>query len=487
MKTVKIISILFLALLGSIFASTLGINPAIGAVVLQVMHFIPMPAGIMGINAITSKVLIEQRQAHEDRMLEIHNKAKEENRVFNEEEKTEYDEEKRKRNELDPKIKELQEREQLEEESARRAIGAMQKKKENEEIRKYSFMKALRSVVSGENLEGFEREMDQEARKQALQDGIALEGKGIVIPPMILDPNSEKRANELVVGTATLGGNAVATELHDFIGALQNALVFTQLGADFMTGLKGNVQFPIETAVAAATWEGEIDANAQSAPTIGKVSMTPKRLGTYVDIATQLTLQTSPSVEARIRRQMINAIKLGIEQAAINGSGSVPIPEGILSKSGIGSVVGGTNGLIPTWANIVALESKVAIANADVGTLGYLVNAATRGILKSTPKVSGAAGMIWENGATPLNGYKAAVTNAVPSTLTKGTAESICSALIFGNWADLMIGSWSGIEILADPYTKATNGMVRLVVNSFNDIQVGNEKSFAAMKDALTA
>lgn len=86
-----------------------------------------------------------------------------------------------------------------------------------------------------------------------------------------------------------------------------------------------------------------------------------------------------------------------------------------------------------------------------------------------------------------LNGYRAMASNQVPGNLTKGTANAICSAILFGNWADLMIGEWGVIEIIADPFSKKKQALVE--VTSFNlcDIGLRHEESFAAMKDALTS
>lgn len=484
MKTSLILSTLFLALMGSIFAGVLGVNPMIGAAVMQVVQFMPMPAGVLGMSLLTAKVLEEQRTAIHEEMVALNKVAKDENRKFKDDEKTKWNELQTKYDGFDDQILEAKEREALEEREARRKIAETQREKEVKTIKKYSFLEACRAISSGQKATGFIAEMDQEARKQAITEGITLLPHSLVIPRMILNPNAEKR--DMTAGTATEGGNAVATVLEDFIEFLYARLVLTDLGADFMTGLIGNIDFPTESAVATATWEGETDANAESDPTVGKISMSPKRLGTYTDISNQLLIQTSPSIEARIRRQFVNAIQLAIEAAAINGTGVDPIPEGILNTTGIGDVAGGTDGAAPTWANIVTLESLVAAANADVGNLGYLINAVTRGKLKTTPKVATNDLFIFGDGAMPLNGYKAAVTNQVPSNLVKGSSGAVCSAIIFGNFADLIIGMWGGMEILADPYTQATSGLFRLVVNTFADVAVGHPASFAAMQDALT-
>ena len=117
--------------------------------------------------------------------------------------------------------------------------------------------------------------------------------------------------------------------------------------------------------------------------------------------------------------------------------------------------------------------------------MGYLTNAKVRGKLKTTSKVSGQNGFIWEDGM--LNGYKASVSNQVPSNLTKGTSSGVCSAIIFGNWSDLIIGQWGTLDLMVDPYSGSTSGTVRVVALQDVDIAVRNAVSFSAMLDALTA
>ena len=97
------------------------------------------------------------------------------------------------------------------------------------------------------------------------------------------------------------------------------SLALTQAGADFQTGLVGNIAWPAENAVAVGTWETEISAGAESLPTTTQVTMSPNRVGTYVDISNQALLQTSPSVGDRISRQMVAAIAHAVDIAGIEG------------------------------------------------------------------------------------------------------------------------------------------------------------------------
>ena len=128
----------------------------------------------------------------------------------------------------------------------------------------------------------------------------------------------------------------------------------------------------------------------------------------------------------------------------------------------------------------------VPVDNADIGSLAYLTNPRVRGKLKQTEKASNTAQFVWSDGGE-MNGYRAAVTNQVSSTLTKGSASGTCSAIFYGNWSDLIIAFWSGVDILVDPYTLGKSGSLRVRALQDCDVQVRRAQSFAAMLDALPA
>jgi HK97 family phage major capsid protein len=293
---------------------------------------------------------------------------------------------------------------------------------------------------------------------------------------------------DLLVGTSTAGGHTVATDLRagDFIELLRNRMVLMGMGTQMLTGLSGNIAIPRATGAGGAFWVAENAAPTESQQAFDQVTMSPKTMGAFTDISRKLLLQSSLDVEAFVRGDLATVLALELQRAGINGSGSGAEPRGILNVVGIGSVAGGTNGAVPSFANIVALETEVAQDNADIGTLGYLTNARVRGRLKTVEKASSTAQFLWEAGNTPLNGYRAEVTNAVPSNLVKGSSGAVCSAIIFGNFADLIIGMWGGLDLMVDPYTGSTAGTVRVVTLQDVDIAVRRAESFSAMVDALT-
>lgn len=349
------------------------------------------------------------------------------------------------------------------------------------ETKRYSVMRVLNALANptdaaAQRAAAFERECSEAAATK-----LGKQARGFMVP-------NEIQKRDLNVTTATAGGNLVATDLlsGSFIDALRNAMVINSLGTRMLTGLVGNIAIPRLSGTGTAYWVAENNAPTESDQTIAQVTLSPKTVGAFTDISRRLLLQSSLDVEAMVQNDLATILGLAIQQAAINGSGASNQPSGILTRV-TASVIGGTNGAAPTWANMVQLESDVAVANADIGTLGYLTNARMRGRLKSTSKVSGQNGFVWESGDTPVNGYRVGVTNAVPSNLVKGTSGAVCSAMIFGNFADLVIGMWGALDLMVDPYTGSTAGTVRVVALQDVDVQLRNVVSFATMVDALTA
>jgi HK97 family phage major capsid protein len=292
---------------------------------------------------------------------------------------------------------------------------------------------------------------------------------------------------DLNVAAPTAGGNLVATDLlvSSFIDLLRNRLQLAGLGATMLDGLVGNIAIPSQTAGAQTYWVAEGTAVTESELTVGQVTMTPKTVGMFTDYTRRTLLQATPSIEALVRADLAAGIAVEIDRAGIAGSGSAGQPRGILNTAGIGAVAGGANGAAPTYANMVALEEAVAVANADVGSMAFLTNARMRAQLRLTQVFSGTNGVpVWASDNTVL-GYRTAVSNNVPSNLTKGTASGVCSAILFGNFADLLMGMWSGLDLILDPYALATSGGRRIVALQDVDVAVRRAASFAAMQDAL--
>jgi HK97 family phage major capsid protein len=357
------------------------------------------------------------------------------------------------------------------------AIGMDEK-----EIKQFSFMRALNALANpadraAQAAAGFEREVSEAAAKKSGKSPT-----GILVPTDVLRSalmtdfgaanqgyNARAMATmmrDLTVGTSTAGGHTVSTNLlaGSFIDLLRSRMVMARLGATMLNGLTGNIAVPRQTSGATAYWVAESGAPTESQQAFDQVTMTPKTCGAFTDYSRKLLLQSSIDVEAFIRRDLAMVIGLELDRVALYGTGSSNQPRGIDQTAGINTV--NFAAAAPTFPEIVNMETQVAADNADVGTLAYLVNATGRGGLKTAEKASSTGQFIWENGNT-VNGYRAEVSNQVAA-----------GDFWFGNWADLLIGFWSGLDLTVDPYTGSTSGTVRVVALQDVDVAVRHPESF---------
>lgn len=349
------------------------------------------------------------------------------------------------------------------------------------DLRGYSLCRAIHSAGQG-RLDGLEAEVSQE-----LARSMGKAPDGFYVPHGIL---IGQRAGLSVTGdSGDYGGNTVGLMIGSFLDALRPMLAISQAGATVLSGLTSNVGLPRHVAASTASWKGEVAELDEKSQEIDQLLLTPKRVGAWTKFSKQLVAQSSNDVENFVRLDLLAAVAVAFDAAAIAGTGADNQPRGILNTSGIGSVAGGTNGLAPAWSHLVALMSSVANANAAGARSGFLFSTKVEGKFRNTVKVASTdSKMILEDGQTSLVGRPWTASNNVPDNLSKGTASGICSAIIFGNFADVVLASFgAGTDVVVDPYSLATSGQVKVVVNSYCDVGIRRAASFAAMKDALTA
>lgn len=311
--------------------------------------------------------------------------------------------------------------------------------------------------------------------------------QGVFVPTGVLArAMAETRALTVGTGGGSTGGQLVATDLlsQNFIDLLRPKSITARLGVQMLNDLVGNVAIPRQTGGTSAYWVNEADSPIESQATFDQVAMTPKTIGAYTDISRKMMLQSSISAQAFVINDLMNSLAQGIDAAIISGVGLGAEPGGLLANSSIPVVALGTDGAAMTWADVVQMWSTVAGNDADFGNLGFLTNAKVRGKLQQTEKVSGTGKFIWEE-PEALSGVPALMSSLVPSNLTKGSGTDL-SAMIFGNWSDLLVGQWGVLDITVDQYTFSSSGGVRIVAMQDVDFVVRHPESFVICKDIAT-
>lgn len=330
---------------------------------------------------------------------------------------------------------------------------------EKKEKRRFSLVKFFNESIEG-NLTGLEAKAAEEGAEEYRRLGFTRNGN--VIPAFLM--------RDILGQSAAADGDALAeTRPNVFMPQLGNKLAVQNLGATVLTGLVGKVPVVSSSAVA-AEWATEGKDVAVKKVNWAKNMLTPKRNVTRVAVTKDLLRQTSYDVEGYLMNLMQTAHNELVEAGVI--AGAVDGPTGILKTAGVKTI--DAAGPI-SWDNIVALETAVNENNASKGKLGYLTNAKVWGAMKTTPKTAGQDRFIMEEtSGNRVNGYPADWTNLVPS------ADG--SVMIFGNWEDLFIGEWGGVDVVIDPFTQAGSAQTVITFNAWNDALVAEPKSFAVLK-----
>lgn len=329
---------------------------------------------------------------------------------------------------------------------------------ENEEIneernkismrkKKFSLVKAVRQIANGQPLDAVSRAVVAAGKNEAARAGISAQGQ-IQIPTEMRD----------AVSVATEGDDLVATELWDIMQPLRAKNVLAKAGARIYSNLVGNVQIPIMTG-SNVGWEGEIAPAKDGGAEFSHKTLSPKRLTAYIDVSKMLLAQDSVDVEMALRNDLIAAINTKLEQTILSDARvTATNPGGILSE--VEPVE------IADYEGLCELEADVEDANV-IGECAYVTSNRAKAVIRTLAKGGNQAANVWVDGT-------------IDGTPAYNTSNVSGSNVIFGDFSNLAIGSWGGIDLCVDPYTKAADAQVRIVINAFFDAAVLRPEAFAA-------
>ena len=311
--------------------------------------------------------------------------------------------------------------------------------------KRFSLVRSIRNIVNNSAMNDVDAAVIAEGNKEARKAGINFQGQ-IQLP-------SQRAA----VTVTAEGEDVVATDLFDILKPLRAKNVLSQAGAKFMSGLVGNVQVPVMTK-SNVTWEGETATAKDGAGTFSHVTLSPKRLTAFVDISKQMIAQDSVDVESAIREDLVNAINSKLEETVLGATaGSATQPAGIFYTIKPTAVA--------DFAALVNKESDVEDANV-IGECKYILSNKAKAALRSMAKGTKSTQLVYENGS-------------VDGTVALNTSNVAGKNYVYGDFSNLAIGSWGGVDLTVDPYTKAADGMIRIVVNMYVDAQVLRSAAFA--------
>lgn len=322
------------------------------------------------------------------------------------------------------------------------------------EQRQYSLVRAINSYAATGQIDGLELE----AHKELERDFGGRPANGFYVPNDVF--NRELTSTQ----SSDTGDKLVETVKPEMIGALVAEPIVQSLGARVISGLTGNVILP-KASSTTATWTDEVDSGSalsEQTMTLGSVSLSPKRIASYSEYSRQLLQTASFSVEELLRTDLVRSLALGIDQAALQGTGSSNQPTGVLNASGINTQSGGQ-----TWQNMLDAEADVMNDHALAGSLAYLTTPSVMATLKATDKGTDTGQFIWAN--NQINGVPAYATTQMGST----------AQTLFGDFSQIIIGEFGrGLDVLVDPYSMSLTGLNRIHVARLADVAVRHDEAF---------
>jgi HK97 family phage major capsid protein/HK97 family phage prohead protease len=330
----------------------------------------------------------------------------------------------------------------------------------DKETRQYSLASAIVAHVTGNwKAAGFEREVSQAIAKRM---GMDPANGGFYVPYEVQKRDmtaAGASGSQYLVATNNLAGS--------FIELLRARSLVTQFGARMLPGLVGNVTIPKMTAASTAYWlSTETTAITESQPTIGQLSLTPKTVGAYTELSRQMLLQSTPAADMLVMDDFSKVLALGIDAAALNGSGASGQPTGIIGTSGIGSVTGTSI----DYAKVLEFQTDVATGNALAATCGYMTTPAVAGLLAGRQRFSSTDTPLWEGNLLDgkVAGFRGGATTQMPS-----------ASMLFGDFSQVVIGEWGQLEI-ATTNSEGNNFKAGLIgIRAFQTVDIGVRQAAA--------
>lgn len=338
-----------------------------------------------------------------------------------------------------------------------------------ERARDFSITKALRAAIGDKVDAGFEHEMSAEVQRRS-----AKEFQGVAVPEQVFEER-----------TLTTGGAAASLypEVHRpdlFIDARRSRMVTGRLGATVLSGLVGTIDIPKQIGSSTAQWVAEDGSLTETDADFDDVSLSPKTVGAITSFSRRTLINARPDVEALVRRDLAAVVARAVDYAAILGDGLANVPTGIVHTTGVHELTLAG----PTWAQVADFAATIESDDADIGRMGWALTPKAKKVFRTTLKVSGDAGAGFLMDGNTIDGYQVATTTSMPN----GEADSpptTDSTVIFGAWSQMLIGMWSGIDLLPNPYEGTAYAKGRILVRAMQDVDVAvrHAESFAFAND----
>lgn len=242
-----------------------------------------------------------------------------------------------------------------------------------------------------------------------------------------------KRANIVNIGqiqfrAITSSGN-VGTQVAQPLGQQRAANLIEELGVKYLDGLSANFVYPIMDGNT-SYWVDETEQVTESNTSFNAISLQPKRLSTYVEYSRDIILNPSTNVAEAIQNDVINSIYEKVQDTLLND---------VYDSANTTS--------ISAYSDVVDFEYAAKNINNPI----YVVSPLAAKKLKTM-----------KNGDTPI--FQNGMIDGISVYITPSLSGE---RIILGDFSRLLLAQWGSLDVTIDDVTKAKNGIIRLIVNSY--------------------
>lgn len=344
-------------------------------------------------------------------------------------------------------------------------------------VKEYNLLNVIRALAKdGSPDVGFEREISDQIAKAQHKDA-----RGFYIPEAVLVRAITGKTNvtgEIVGnGAATVETSLLASQ---YIDELVATTVLGAAGVQTVGGLVGDIAIPKGTAVTAG-WIAEKDNASTTTPTFSQVPGTPHTAAANAILSRRLVIQSSLAVQNLVARLILEAIGRAVEAAAFDGTGTNNQPTGLSATTGVGAVTMTADA--PTKANLVDFWEKVYTANAAGANMKYIGSPAVKALLCKTLDITTVSNGKAGDSAAIVGGVGAGYLCSKDAKVEGFDffMSALCNSkkLYFGNWAEILMCFWSGVDMIVDPYTYSAKGAWQVTAFQDCDVIVRHPAAFA--------
>ena len=376
-------------------------------------------------------------------------------------------------------LEDVRQRQEIERTVAARQGYRPVKNDEQFSLRRYILDKVTQKPTSAQN----QRVIDKETARLTIEKIQAK--RGDFIPASVLNPIITR---DLTADTPSAGGFSVGSQLEELVSPLDQDFPIQSLSTSITSTLPYSL--PKVTNTTQAEWTAETSKSTEQNLTFASVRVAPKYLRAWTTVSRELVMNSSTTIENFVRAELRLALRTGIERGAVQANG-MDQPTGLQHNANIPTrtytsaaltyddVLNAEQAILDAYVAIQHVRTHSMVSGEQVTSenrplrerlsLDWICSPSFKRLAKSTAQLGANTSLpIWDTGnegedevvtifgeglkSTPkILGYNAHISPFVAA----GEAY-------FGNWREHLISSTGPIELLVDPYTLSTRGLIRI-------------------------